>query len=158
MSGKWGFGPMVLLDGRINSKKYIEKVLASHLVPYMDNLLDNNPLSDLSPIFQEDNATVHKSKETITWKRGNCDDLLLLPWPAKSPDLNPIEHLWDTIERRIRPKIAASNIKASNNLEPLLHKEWELLVGEREICHRLVDSMPSRVKAVIDANGWYTRF
>ena len=76
-------------------------------------------------------------------------NIALLDWPAQSPDLNPIEHLWVHIKRKLNeyptpPKgvweIWDRAAEVWNNIEP-------------EVCQNLIESMPRRVEAVIKAKG-----
>ena len=68
-------------------------------------------------IFQDDNARPHRTTEVDQFKEDN--DILSLPWPAQSPDLNPIEHLWDELEKRVRKR---ENLP--KNLNELFAAEW----------------------------------
>ncbi|CEP13802.1 hypothetical protein [Parasitella parasitica] len=75
-------------------------------------------------------------------------------WPAQSPDLNPIEHLWAILEKRIEGRRHA--IGSKDELEACLRNEWSKLdVG---LAEKLVQCMPSRCKEVIEAKGGNTRY
>ena len=58
--------------------------------------------SNLGWLFQQDNAHPHTARLTQEFLRANA--VHKLPWPVYSPNLSPIEHLWDLIDRRIRPR------------------------------------------------------
>jgi len=76
----------------------------------------------------------------------------VLEWPSQSADLNPIEHLWEELDRRVRCQ-KYSNKEA---LFQTLKKEWGKIPLDR--IQKLVDSMPARCDAVITANGYATKY
>ncbi|MBJ5561211.1 transposase, partial [Salmonella enterica subsp. enterica serovar Derby] len=59
-----------------------------------------NPTVDLS--LQQDNAPCHCFRIVSEWLDEHSSDVPSFPWPTRSPDLNPIEHIWDAIERDVR--------------------------------------------------------
>ena len=78
----------------------------------------------------------------------------VLPWPAKSPDLNPIEHILDLLDRRVRSRaIPPRNVW---KLAGALVKEWGNML-QQELAN-LVQSMRRRCTAVLNAAGGHTRY
>jgi transposase len=139
-------GPLIEVNGTINGTKYIE-IMEQNLLPFLNDL----PASSVH-LFQDDNASVHRYKPASEWKEENL--ITSLPWPAQSPDLNPIEHLWDVLERRIRAR--PTHPRNLEELMDALTEEWETI--EPDVLRNLVESMPRRVQAVIEANGYPTRY
>lgn len=139
-------GPLVQVSGKITGSVYIE-VLENNLLPFI-NELENN----LEYVFQDDNAPVHRAKIVKQWMENNS--IINIPWPAQSPDLNPIEHLWDVLERKVRKH--NPHPKNLTELMAVLEEEWYKI--EPEILQNLVESMPRRVQAVIDSHGYPTKY
>jgi transposase len=139
-------GPLIQVPGRITGSVYID-MLKNTFLPFY-NSFENN----LQYIFQDDNAPVHRASAVNQWKESNS--VLSLPWPAQSPDLNPIEHLWDVLERKVR--VHKPHPKNIRELMIVLEEEWNQI--EPEILVNLVESMPRRVQAVIDSRGNPTRY
>lgn len=142
-------GPLVLVEGTLNSEKYIE-LLQEHLLPFLNNL--NNLNKEEKYIFQDDNASCHASTKTKSWKEDN--KILFLPWPAQSPDLNPIENLWNELEIRIRKH--KPRPKNKSDFFVALKEEWYKIDESR--LTRLVTSMPNRINAVIESKGNPTKY
>ena len=71
----------------------------------------------------------------------------VLQWPAQSPDLNPIEHLWQYIKRKLGEYSMPLN--GMLKLWERIEKEWEAVYDS--VCRDLIESMPGRVAAVIKA-------
>jgi hypothetical protein len=78
----------------------------------------------------------------------------ILPHPAQSPDLNPIEHVWMKLKVRINERE-----EVPKNVEQLweaLQEEWAKI--DMEFINNLVHSMPDRVHAVYSAKGGPTKY
>jgi transposase len=60
--------------------------------------------------LQQDNAINHTARSVRDFLQDR--NVSVLPWPAKSPDLNPIAHAWDLLDRWVRARaIPPSNVR-----------------------------------------------
>jgi transposase len=137
---------LVLVEnGSLNAHRYIHEILEPHVVPY-------GPFIGEDFVFMHDNARPHIA---------HCVSLYLdtvgiyrMDWPACSPDLNPIEHVWDKLGRQIRSHpVVPDNL---NDLRIALLEEWERI--PQDYVQNLFESMPRRMEAVIRARGGNTRY
>jgi len=135
-------GPLVKVEGKMNNQDYI-KILERNLLPLIKTKFNCRGYK-----FQDDNA-----KNVQNWINNN-NIKILSNWPSQSPDLNPIEHLWDELERRL--KKCEIHPKNSQELEIALQEEWSNI--PEEVYNKLIESMPRRIEACISNNGWPTEY
>lgn len=143
----WGVGPLVLIEGTLDQNGYVN-LMSNHLVPYLRKV--DKQCSGV--IFQEDNAPCHVAEYTSWWQQTHS--INRMSWPAQSPDLNPIEHLWDHLDRQIRKRRPSPTSSAV--LAAVLQDEWGRI--PLDVLRNLMGSMPTRVAAVIKAKGWHTSY
>ena len=89
-------------------------------------------------------STVSKKKKKKTVNE--------LPWPAVLPDMNPIEHIWDYLGRKLR---ARGNVHNLRDLENALIQEWTNIPNV--VIRHYVRSMRGRLAACINSRGSHTR-
>ncbi len=102
--------------------------------------------------FQQDNARCHVARVSTQYLGQNNIDIL--PWPALSPNLSPIEHLWDELDKRFRRRHQPP--ESVNQLRAALVEEWNNI--QQAFIQRLLGSMRRRLTAFIDARGGHTRY
>lgn len=137
-------GPVAFgfVGGRINARRYIE-VLTDNLLPFLDRI----PLAQLNEtIFQQDNATCHTARATQRFFEQNGIRAVL--WPAKSPDLNPIERVWAVLKRAVRNK-GPTTIRG---LRRTIEEAWNEQVTPK-LCASLYDAIPRSITQVIERRG-----
>lgn len=102
-------------------------------------------------IFQQDSAPAHTARSVKLWMQQN--NIHVLDWPGNSPDLNPIENLWELMKRKVA-KRAPSNIP---DLMYWIRRVWCTEVTP-ELCQKLVYSMPRRIESVLKCKGMPTKY
>lgn len=144
----YGMGPLIRVDKRLNAQGYLS-IIADQVHPIM---LMMYPATD--GVFQHDNAPSHRAGIVDRWFEEHDSDFSVLSWPAQSPDLNPIENLWDEVERGIRKlNPLPSNLK---ELEDAVQRIWSQV--PHTTYQHLIESMPRRMCAVIKAKGGPTLY
>ena len=144
----FSLGPVVTLRGRITANDYVA-ILGDHLHPMVRMLFPDN-----DAIFQDDNAPILTAGVVAAWFEEHRVEVQHLPWPAQSPDLNIIEHLWSILETRLRRRFPPPS--SLTELADALHEEWCNI--PLATIHDLYASIPRRIKAVLKAKGGPTPY
>ena len=76
----------------------------------------------------------------------------VMPWCARSPDLNPIENLWSWMDS----KLCKTQLTTVEQLKEAIDILWKNVPPE--LCMNLIESMPKRVKACYKAHGGYFKY
>ena len=114
---------------------------------YRDEVLTPHLLSSMHlhrKVIQHDNVRPHTANQSVT----------VLPLPFKSSDLNPIEHLWGDLNRRVRSRQPAP--QTLQELQQALEQNLGRIPQDR--IRRLIECMPRRVRAVLQAIGGHNLY
>lgn len=103
-------------------------------------------------VLMDDNARPHRAHVVDDFLE--TEDIARMVWPARSPDLNPIEHVWDALGRRVASREHPPTTHQA--LRVALQEEWALL-PQHEI-DDIIRSMPRRCEACIAARGGHTQY
>jgi transposase len=136
----YGTTPLVFISTRMKSADYI-RVLDDHLLPYMRHY------PSIGFTFQHDNASIHSSAETKAWLESK--NIPVLPWPAKSPDCNPIENLWGILTRDVYSE--GKQYDNADSLKTAILAAWSRI--SKDTIEKLVNSMHGRIIDVIKKGG-----
>ena len=108
----------------------------------------------------QDNASIHTANAVKRWFQEI--GIPLSDWPPYSPDLNPIEHVWYHLKKKVlemHPELEFANGKSEEDIQALekaLIEAWEALPDS--LFRALSRSMEKRVKACYKAKGWHTKY
>ncbi|UYV76992.1 Transposase [Cordylochernes scorpioides] len=128
--------PLLRIQGTMTAQRYVDDVLRPVTLPYLQGVPN--------ALYQQDNARPHTAR--ISQKA--LQDVQMLPWPPYSPDLSPIEHVWDIIGRRLH---ALPQPRSEDELWQMVEREWRAI--PQDAIRTLIDSLPRRVAACIAVRG-----
>lgn len=127
------------VPSRLDSQSYVRRILQG---AFMDTF-------DKTRVLMQDGAACHTSAHTRRYlARKNIT--LLDGWPARSPDLNPIERLWAILQARVsthHPDSVAALTRA-------IQIEWDAM--SQDTINKLVRSFDASVRTVAANDGRWT--
>ena len=141
----WNKSKLVFVKGNVNATKYQANLREAKIPSFIARH------GDPSTLWIEDKAPGHRAKSTQQWhaKHG----IKLLPdWPGNSPDLNPIENLWSQMKHRLKDEKPTSKA----GIQKVCERVWRGI--GRDYLKKLYESMPRRMKAVMEAQEVYTKY
>ncbi|GFW68200.1 transposable element Tcb2 transposase [Trichonephila clavipes] len=123
----------------------VDEILRPIVVPYAAAIGDDF-------ILMDDNSKPHRANlvEDSLFEEG----IVRIEWPACSPDMNPIEHVWDALGRRVAGRQPPP--QTLQELERALLEEWDRI--PQLVINSLIDSMPQRCSTFLAVRGNHTPY
>ncbi|GFX52737.1 transposable element Tcb2 transposase [Trichonephila clavipes] len=129
---------LIVMHGTLTGQRYVDDIPRPHVEPFLNGLP--------GAIFQQDNARPHTARVAQDFLR----HFQTLPWPARSPDWSPVEHVWDQLKWQM------PSCHSVHDLEVAVQDLWSHLPQDNIRC--LINSMPNRVVACIATGGGPTLY
>ncbi|GFX99873.1 transposable element Tcb1 transposase [Trichonephila clavipes] len=129
---------LIVMRGTLTGQRYVDDILRPYLGLFLNGLK--------GAIFQQNNARSHTARVAQDFLR----HFQTLPWPARSPDLSPVEHVCYQLKRQI------PSCHSVHDLELVVQDLWTHLPQDNVRC--LINSMSDRVAACIAAGSGPTRY
>lgn len=139
-----GPGCLHFIEGTMDQHAYLS-ILKTYLPRSVDKLTLRSDWR-----FYQDNDPKHKAYKVRSWLLYNCPHVI--ETPPQSPDINPIENLWNYLDAKVREH----EISSKTELKSALLEEWEKIPPS--FCEKLVQSMPNRLKMIVKNNGLHTKY
>ena len=130
---------LAIVQGNLNAQGYINQTLQPEAVPFLQR---HGPA-----LLMHDNARPRVARVCQQFLSRNYVNVL----PAISPDLNPIEHTWDYLGRKVQ---ARANVHNPRDLENALIQEWNNI--PYVVIRRYVRPMRGRLAACINSQCGHT--
>nr|CAH7739400.1 unnamed protein product [Callosobruchus chinensis] len=134
-----------LIPGTMTGAYYLQNIINAIVQPLSNGIGDQF-------IFMDDNATPHRTRAVQqALENGN---IAKLEWLAMSPNMNPIEHVWDYVSRAIFNR--NNSLRSTQELIVVATEEWDNI--PQEVTHNLIIGMHRRVDALIRSRGGNTKY
>jgi transposase len=133
---------LIVIAGNLTGIRYRDEILRLVAVPFVQQH---------HLIFQQDNTQPHVARVCQIFLANH--NINPLGWPLYSPDLSPIEHLWE-MDGRVRGRWNAP--ATLDQLRAALLEEWDNIPMRR--INALMNSMHRRIRVVTDSRGRHTRY
>ena len=134
-----GLGHAELYAGSLDSTRHRD-ILRHSLIKSFRQFYPDGPWT-----FQQDNVRFHTTPETVTYLHEK--GVTLIEWPPWSPDLNPIENLWNVLKARVYARFP----QTMEEMEQFVREEWA--DTDLKYISRICRSMPRRLQLLLDNNG-----
>ncbi|GFW91445.1 transposable element Tcb2 transposase [Trichonephila clavipes] len=135
----------IIRDGPLTTRRYRDEILRPIVVPYAAAIGDDF-------ILMDNNCRPHRANlvEDFLFEEG----IVRMEWPACSPDMNPIEHVWDALGIRV----AGHQIppQTLQELERALLEEWDRI--PQLVINSLIYSMPQMCSTLLAVRGNHTHY
>ncbi|GFU27428.1 transposable element Tcb2 transposase [Trichonephila clavipes] len=126
--------------GSVNGTRYCNEILLPYVRLFRGAM-------GLQFLFMDDNAPCHRT--VAAEQLLESADIERMDWPARSPDLNPIEHVWDFLGRRLAPRILPP--VTIRELQLALQDEWAAM--PQQLIDTLILSMGRRCETCLAVRG-----
>lgn len=145
----WGGpGELVTIEGNLDSQQYIN-ILETSFLPSVRAYAIPEP----QPIyFVQDRSPIHTSRAVSNWFNAH-PEIVLIDWPSKGCDCNPIENLWALMVQEWEVEQ-----KTKEAVERKTRQVWEGIQRRVDLCSKLVEFVPRRLQDVVEAEGGWTRY
>ncbi|GFW86856.1 transposable element Tcb2 transposase [Trichonephila clavipes] len=135
----------IIRDGHLTACRYSDEILRPIVVPYAAAIGDDF-------ILMDDKCRPHHANlvEDFLFEEG----IVRMEGPACSPDMNPIEHVWDALGRRVAGRQPLP--QTLQELERSLLEEWDRI--PQLVSNSLIESMPQRCSMLLAIHGNHTPY
>lgn len=143
-----GAGDLVRIEGKFNKERYLD-ILENTLLPSIRRRFPNRQVR-----FIQDKSPIHTARVITSWF-GEHPEITVLPWPPKGADMNPIENVWGDMVRDL-------DGRSARNADDIFEKVnfiWENYKNANGgYFSNLSKSMVTRLRMVIEADGYWTKY